>query len=52
MKAVRNPDFRKRAPERGVELTESASPDAFTAYVRAEYEKMKKLMLAAGIKPE
>ena len=37
---------------RGVELTESASPDEFTAYVRAEYEKMKKLMRVAGIKPE
>ncbi len=52
VKAVRNPELRKRALERGVELTSSASPDEFTAYVRAEHAKMSKLMRAAGIKPE
>src|SRR5687768_5746056 len=52
VKAVRNPELRKRALERGVELTASASPAEFTAYVRAEHEKMKKLMRTAGIKPE
>lgn len=52
VKAVRNPELRKRALERGVELTSSASPDEFTAYVRAEHEKMAKLMRTAGIKPE
>jgi tripartite-type tricarboxylate transporter receptor subunit TctC len=44
VKAVRNPELRKRAAERGVELTSSASPEDFTAYVRAEHEKMAKLM--------
>ena len=38
--------------ERGVELTASVSPDEFTAYIRAEHEKMAKLMRTAGIKPE
>jgi len=52
VKAVRNPDMRRRALERGVELTSSASPEAFTQYVRAEHEKMGKLMREAGIKPE
>jgi tripartite-type tricarboxylate transporter receptor subunit TctC len=52
VKAVRNPELRRRALERGVELTSSASPDEFTAYVRAEHAKMSKLMRAAGIKPE
>ena len=51
-KAVRNPDLRKRSLDRGVELTVSASPEEFTAYLRAEHEKMAKLMRAAGIKPE
>lgn len=52
VKAVRNPELRKRALERGVELTASTSPDEFTAYVHAEHAKMGKLMRAAGIKPE
>jgi tripartite-type tricarboxylate transporter receptor subunit TctC len=52
VKAVRNPELRKRALERGVELTASASPDEFMAYVRAEHEKMSKLMRTVGIKPE
>jgi tripartite-type tricarboxylate transporter receptor subunit TctC len=52
VKAVRNPELRKRALERGVELTSSASPEEFTAYVRAEHANMSKLMRAAGIKPE
>ena len=52
VKAVRNPELRRRAADRGVELAASASPDDFTAYVRAEHEKMTKLMRAVGIKPE
>ena len=52
VKAARNPDMRRRALERGVELTSSTSPDEFTQYVRAEHEKMGKLMREAGIKPE
>lgn len=52
VKAVRNSDMRRRALERGVELASSASPEEFTQYVRAEHEKMGKLMREAGIKPE
>ena len=52
VKAVRNPEMIKRAYERGVELTSSASPEAFTAYIRAEHQKMGELMRTAGIKPE
>ncbi len=51
-KAGRNADLRKLSLKRGVELTVSASPEEFTAYIRAEHEKMGKLMRAAGIKPE
>lgn len=49
---VRLPDLRKRFIERGVELTSSASPDEFTAYVKAEYDKKGKLAREAGIKME
>ncbi len=51
-KAGRNAELRKLSLKRGVELMVSASPEEFTAYIRAEHEKMRKLMLAAGIKPE
>jgi tripartite-type tricarboxylate transporter receptor subunit TctC len=52
VKAGRSAELRKIALKRGVDLTVSASPEAFTAYIRAEHEKMGKLMRAAGIKPE
>ena len=51
-KAVRVPDLHKRFLERGVELTASASPEQFTAYVKAEAEKKDKLVREAGIKME
>lgn len=51
-RAGRNAELRKLSLKRGVELTVSASPEEFTAYIRAEHEKMGKLMRAAGIKPE
>lgn len=51
-KAVRTPDLHKRFLERGVELAASASPDEFTAYVKAEFEKKAKLAREAGIKTE
>jgi tripartite-type tricarboxylate transporter receptor subunit TctC len=38
--------------ERGVELTSSATPEAFTSRVSAEVEKMRKLASVAGLKPE
>jgi tripartite-type tricarboxylate transporter receptor subunit TctC len=51
-KAVRQPLLRKRFLELGVELTASASPEAFTAYVKAEFEKKAKLAREAGIRME
>lgn len=51
-KVVRTPDLHKRFLDRGVELTASASPEEFTAYVRAELEKKGKLVRDAGIKLE
>mgnify|MGYP001607393655 CR=1 FL=1 len=51
-KAVRAPDLHKRFLELGVELTASASPDEFTAYIKAEVEKKAKLAREAGIKIE
>ena len=51
-KVVRAPELRKRYIERGIELVSSASPDEFTAYMKAEIDKTGKLAHAAGIKPE
>ena len=51
-KAVQQQQLRKRFLELGVELTASASPEAFTAYVKAEFEKKAKLAREAGIKIE
>jgi tripartite-type tricarboxylate transporter receptor subunit TctC len=51
-KAVSSPDLYHRFIERGVELKASASPEAFTAYVKAEFEKKGRLAREAGIKPE
>ena len=49
---VRLPELRKRYLERGIELTASASPDEFTAYIKAEFEKKAKLAREAGIRIE
>jgi tripartite-type tricarboxylate transporter receptor subunit TctC len=50
--AVSEPDLHKRFIERGIELKASASPEDFSAYIRAEFEKKKRLAQEAGIKPE
>ena len=50
--AVRAPDLRNRFLERGVELTASATPEAFTEHLRAEVEKQGRLAREAGIKPD
>jgi len=50
--AVSAPDLHKRFIERGVELTASASPEAFTEHIRAEFEKKGRLAREAGIKAE
>jgi len=51
-KVVRAPDLRKRFLDRGVELKASASPEEFTAHVKAEFEKKGKLAREAGIRLE
>jgi tripartite-type tricarboxylate transporter receptor subunit TctC len=51
-KAVRLPALHDRFIERGVELKASASPEEFTAYIKAEVDKKGKLAREAGIKIE
>jgi len=51
-KAVAAPEPRQRFIQMGVELTSSASPDAFMEYVRAEFVKKGKLAREAGIRIE
>jgi len=52
VKAVRNPEFRKRYLERGIELTASLSPEEFSAYIRSEADAFVKLVKDAGMKAE
>ncbi len=47
---VRLPEVQKRHLERGIELTASATPDAFTAYVKKEFDRMAKLARETGIR--
>ena len=49
-KVVGTPALHKRFIERGVELKASASPEEFTAYIKAEVDKKTKLARDAGIK--
>ena len=51
-KAVRTPSLRDRFIELGVELTSSASPEQFQAYIKAEFDKKARLAREAGIKLE
>jgi tripartite-type tricarboxylate transporter receptor subunit TctC len=51
-RVTRLPELRKRYIERGIELTASASPDEFTAYIKAEFDKKAKLAREAGIRIE
>lgn len=51
-KAVRIPELRNRYLEMGVELAASASPDEFTAYIKAEFDKKARLAREAGIRME
>jgi tripartite-type tricarboxylate transporter receptor subunit TctC len=46
------PALRNRFLERGVELKASASPEEFTAYIKAEVDKKSKLAREAGIRLE
>ena len=51
-KAVRQPEFRQRYLERGIELQASESPEAFSAYIRSEADAFVKLVQDAHIKVE
>ena len=51
-KVVRAPALHDRFIERGVELKASASPEEFTAYIKAEFDKKAKLAKDAGIRLE
>lgn len=51
-RAVAAPGLYDRFIERGVELKASASPEEFTAYLKAELEKKARLAHEAGIKAE
>jgi tripartite-type tricarboxylate transporter receptor subunit TctC len=51
-KAVSQPALRNNFLERGVELTASASPEEFTAYIRNEVAASAKLAKSAGIKAQ
>jgi tripartite-type tricarboxylate transporter receptor subunit TctC len=47
---VRLPEMQKRYQERGIELTASATPDAFTAYIKMQFDRMAKLARETGIR--
>ena len=51
-KVVRMPALRSRYLEHGVELKASASPEAFAAQIKAEFEKKAKLARDANIRIE
>jgi len=51
-RAVNQPEFKKRFLERGIETVASASPEAFTAYIKSEAEAFATLAREAGIKAE
>jgi len=50
--AVSEADLRKRFIERGIELKASASPEEFSAYIKAESEKKARLAREAGLRPD
>jgi tripartite-type tricarboxylate transporter receptor subunit TctC len=51
-KAVRAPSLRERFFELGVELTSSASPEEFSSYIKAEFDKKGRVAREAGIRME
>ena len=51
-KVVRMPALHKRFLERGVELKASASPEEFSAHIKAEFDNKGKLAREVGIKLE
>jgi tripartite-type tricarboxylate transporter receptor subunit TctC len=51
-KALANPELQKRYLERGIELSASQSPEAFSAYLKSQAEDFANLVREAGIKVE
>ena len=51
-KAVQTPELRNRFGAQGIELTPSASPEEFTAYVRSEVARYAKLVREANIQAQ
>ena len=51
-KAVGNAELRERFLQRGIEMTASATPDGFTAFIRSEVASSAKLAREAGIKAD
>jgi tripartite-type tricarboxylate transporter receptor subunit TctC len=51
-KAIGVGDLYQRFIERGIELKASASPEEFSAYVKAEFDKKSRLARAVGLRPE
>jgi tripartite-type tricarboxylate transporter receptor subunit TctC len=49
-KAVAAPKLRERFLDRGVELKASASPEAFAALIKAEFDKKAKIARDANIR--
>ena len=50
VKALANPALVERYNQAGLEVTPSASPDAFTAFIRVEMERWPPVVKAAGAK--
>ena len=51
-KAMQAPDMRSRLTQLGDELSLSASPEQFTAFIRAEHAKWERIIRESGIKVE
>jgi len=52
VKAAQSPELKARFQEQGVELTASKSPEDFSAYIRADYEKTLRVVKEAGIRAD
>ncbi len=52
VKFTQAPDIRSRFANQGVELQSSASPAAFSSYIKSEYARWAKVLDDAGIKAE
>ena len=51
VKALAIPEVKQQLANQGIEAS-SAAPEAFTSYVRAEIEKMGRIIKASGARPE